>query len=105
MDDLINRQDAIGLEYIVKNINGVDYVMLSEVQMMLRKMPPAQKIGHWIELETWLGRGVICSECGKLALHQVWSDGSGEIECEYAKSNYCPSCGIKMEVENDGRHN
>lgn len=64
-----------------------------------------QKIGHWIELETWLGRGVICSECEKLALHQVWSDGCGEIECEYAKSNYCPSCGIKMEVENDGRHN
>ena len=42
MDDLISRHDAIGLEYIVKNINGVDYVMLSEVQMKLRKVPSAQ---------------------------------------------------------------
>lgn len=42
MDDLISRQDAIDLKYIVKNINGVGYVMLSEVQMKLRKMPSVQ---------------------------------------------------------------
>ena len=40
--DAVSRQAAIGLEYIVKNINGVDYVMLSEVQMKLRKMPSVQ---------------------------------------------------------------
>ena len=48
MNDLISRQAAIDLEYIVKNINGVDYVMLSEVQMRLRKLPSVEPEQQWI---------------------------------------------------------
>jgi len=47
MIDLISRKDAIDLEYIVKNINGVDYVMLSEVQMRLRKLPSVEPEQRW----------------------------------------------------------
>ena len=42
MDDLIRRQDAIDCEYQVKIINDIEYVMLSEVQMKMRKLPSAQ---------------------------------------------------------------
>lgn len=40
--DLISRQDAIDCEYQVKIINDIEYVMLSEVQMKMRKLPSAQ---------------------------------------------------------------
>ena len=42
MDDLISRQAAIDCEYQVKIINDIEYVMLSEVQMKMRKLPSAQ---------------------------------------------------------------
>ena len=41
-NDLINRQAAIDCEYQVKIINDIEYVMLSEVQMKMRKLPSAQ---------------------------------------------------------------
>ena len=41
-DDLISRQAAIDCEYQVKIINDIEYVMLSEVQMKMRKLPSAQ---------------------------------------------------------------
>ena len=42
MSDLISRQAAIDCEYQVKIINDIEYVMLSEVQMKMRKLPSAQ---------------------------------------------------------------
>ena len=42
MNDLISRQAAIDCEYQVKIINDIEYVMLSEVQMKMRKLPSAQ---------------------------------------------------------------
>ena len=42
MDDLISRHAAIDCEYQVKIINDIEYVMLSEVQMKMRKLPSAQ---------------------------------------------------------------
>ena len=81
MNDLISRQDAIGLEYIVKNINGVDYVMLSEVQMKLRKMPSVQpeRTGKWIDAD---GDNAICGCCNRL---------------NHLYGTYCKHCGAKME--------
>lgn len=48
MDDLIDRQAAIDCEYQVKIINDIEYVMLSEVQMKMRKLPSAQPEQRWI---------------------------------------------------------
>ena len=42
MSDLISRQAAIDCEYQVKIINDIEYVMLSEVQMKMRKLPSTQ---------------------------------------------------------------
>lgn len=47
MNDLISRQAAIDCEYQVKIINDIEYVMLSEVQMKMRKLPSAQPV-QWI---------------------------------------------------------
>ena len=95
MDDLISRQDAIDLKYIVKNINGVGYVMLSEVQMKLRKMPsvqPEQKKGKWIYKNDL--KQFFCSECGFPSL--TYDD-------RYIYSmdlpNYCEDCGADMRGE------
>lgn len=44
--DVISRQAVLDTEYQIKDINGVEYVMLSEVQMKMRKLPsvtPTQK--------------------------------------------------------------
>ena len=37
--DMISRQAVLDTEYQIKEINGIEYVMLSEVQMKIRKMP------------------------------------------------------------------
>lgn len=39
-DDAISREAVLNTEYQVKIINDIEYVMLSEVQMKIRKMPP-----------------------------------------------------------------
>lgn len=49
-DDVISREAVLNTEYQVKEINGIEYVMLSEVQMKIRKMP------------LWLGKN--CKDCG-----------------------------------------
>ena len=41
MQDLISRQATIDCKYQVKIINDIEYVMLSEVQMKMRKLPSA----------------------------------------------------------------
>ena len=39
MQDCISREAVLDTEYQIKEINGIEYVMLSEVQMKIRKMP------------------------------------------------------------------
>ena len=51
MDGLISRQAAIDCEYQVKIINDIEYVMLSEVQMKMRKLPSAQPEQRYTEEE------------------------------------------------------
>ena len=38
-DDCISREAVLDTECQIKEINGIEYVMLSEVQMKIRKMP------------------------------------------------------------------
>lgn len=39
-EDAVSRQTLLNTEYQIKIINDIEYVMLSEVQMKIRKMPP-----------------------------------------------------------------
>ena len=81
MDDLISRQAAIDCEYQVKIIHDIEYVMLSEVQMKMRKLPSAQPERT-------------CVNCGRTANNGGWyADGRTRcpIEEHYAlpKDGYC----------------
>ena len=81
MNDLISRQAAIDCEYQVKIINDIEYVMLSEVQMKMRKLPSAQPERT-------------CVNCGRTANNGGWyADGGTRcpIEEHYAlpKDGYC----------------
>ena len=68
MGDTIYRQAAIDCEYQVKIINDIEYVMLSEVQMKMRKLPSAQPQrmrGKWTYGEDEYGiDGYYCDKCG-----------------------------------------
>ena len=59
MKDLISRQAAIDCEYQVKIINDIEYVMLSEVQMKMRKLPSAQPEQTKMikEIRKWINSG------------------------------------------------
>ena len=48
------------------------------------------KTGHWVDHGTY----VDCSNCGCLAPSTEVADG-----VIWKRSNYCPDCGAKMEVE------
>lgn len=86
--DCVNRQAVLDTEYQTIDINGVEYVMLSEVQMKMRKLPSvssSEKTGHWVFDEV-LDRHYYCSECKSMGV-DYW--------------DYCPNCGAKM-VEGSG---
>ena len=90
MDDLISRQAAIDCEYQVKIINDIEYVMLSEVQMKMRKLPsaePERKKGTWIH-QTKFGR-IECDQCGKVYRNS------------FTQKNFCPNCGADMRGKDD----
>lgn len=58
-DDAISREAVMNTEYQVKIINDIEYVMLSEVQMKIRKMPPVTQ-----KSETITEFADRCRECG-----------------------------------------
>ena len=82
MQDLISRQAAIDCEYQVKIINDIEYVMLSEVQMKMRKLPSAQP-----EI-------IRCKDC-KYAHLTVLG------ECKYCDA-WTDDDGYPMEIYEDG---
>lgn len=80
-NDCISREQAIKTIEKFCPSNCVQVCVLTE----LPSVTPKQKIGRWIDTESldsalWYA----CSECG---------------ETEYYATNYCPNCGVKMEVE------
>ena len=86
-DDAISRDAVLNTEYQVKIINDIEYVMLSEVQMKIRKMPPVtQKSGKWLEKDLRKEEYVLvgkCSVCGQVRV----------------TDKLCSNCGAKMESE------
>ena len=98
MNDLISRQAAIDCEYQVKIINDIEYVMLSEVQMKMRKLPSAQPErinGHWVEIAS-SNHTYKCSVCGRLLVNIT--DGKNNVAKNYP---YC-HCGADMRGEQYG---
>lgn len=101
MSDLISRKKAIqGVrEYFSL---GDCYCDELSIVGMLNGMPsaePERKVGKWIECdgsEHWK-----CSECGYRASYWFNEENSSSYELDMSEwlSDYCPSCGAKMEVE------
>lgn len=86
MSDLISRQDAIDA-----CLNGY-CACVSDCVDEIKKLPSAQKTGHWIPWKAYYGKDrkswsdeLKCSECG-----YKWGDE------EY---RFCPNCGAKMMEE------
>ena len=82
MSDLISRQAAIDCEYQVKIINDIEYVMLSEVQMKMRKLPSAQP-----------DRKKPVFKTGESVYHVSYADGTGGFEKNKWADWTCPDCG------------
>lgn len=100
--DCISRQAVLNTEYQVKIINDIEYVMLSEVQMKMRKLPSVKpQTGHWILQPSNKDQGERdfvwwkCSECG-----QVIYSGAENDRREFHA--FCGRCGARMEVEQNG---
>ena len=82
MDDLIRRQDVIGAltmecSWIIYDEHGQLTPNGEEIIGTLKKIPSAQKKGHWIDE----GTNYYCSECHR----GCW-----------VNSDYCPWCGADM---------
>ena len=87
-DDTISRQAAIAyaISGKTREFDGDKWIRVSEVRESLQTMPSAERRGRWIDNEF----GAYCSNCG---LYAYRSQGIPW------KSNYCPNCGARMEVE------
>ena len=85
--DAVSRKAVLDTEYQIKDINGVEYVMLSEVQMKMRKLPSVtQKSGKWIlTIEDW--NKWTCSNCGYVKRTDIHVNIGWK---------YCPNCGCRM---------
>ena len=93
MDDLIKRKDAqrlFGIALTHKERQGKFTWTTVEVKQFIadfvEDLPSIQpKTGKWSGADGLYGCGIyICDNCGKFAM---------------IKSDYCPNCGAKMEVE------
>ena len=100
MDDLVSRQLAIAtaISGRVRTQDGEDWIRVSEVRESLYAVPSidAVKHGHWISTDDgWDGEYFVCSECGC-----PWTliEGSPEEN----GMNFCPSCGARMDGEENG---
>ena len=68
-----------------------------ELKMILKYVPTIDAVpvahGEWVTTRTIIHDGELyCSLCGQEALTEYGRH-------TYIKSNYCPNCGAKMEVE------
>lgn len=85
----MTNQEAI--KYL-KPLHTYGETKLNEAAYIAIEALQAQKTGHWIKkiiLSTLGYYECECSECGRM-----WQYREGW--------NYCPNCGCKMEVKNNG---
>jgi len=108
---IIGSEDAISRQAVFESIDDCNSDGLTGIfcsydagerfKEYIKKLPPAtpQKMGHWISMNTgkpshlkdgMSTESVKCSECDE------WLTASDEYACN---GNYCPNCGIKMEVK------
>ena len=99
MSDLIERQVAIDAFW--KLDAELRPSTIDAVLDMLKSLPSAQperKTTHWVPLDerfaSWSSY-YKCSECGFRINLRTVTDFSGQ------SVNYCPHCGLRMEVENE----
>jgi hypothetical protein len=59
------------------------------------KVGQESKTGKWILLDECANSGYYCSKCQKKLVKEGWSKTVKKIK-------YCPNCGAKMEVEQNG---
>lgn len=82
----MTREEA--LEFIAQSVKSdVDIALVADAIKALEQKP---KTGHWITTRTFMHDGEFyCDRC----------------KCEAPKNekwDYCPNCGAKMEVEDNG---
>ena len=91
MSDLIIRLSELRSQYSCFDESERDaYHTLSEAIEALQN----QKTGKWVEHEEWYDTYYECSSCGEeFSLIEGTPKDNGY--------NYCPSCGTKMECEEE----
>lgn len=100
MNDLISREETISYIENWKEVNKYYHpytkntnIPIDEVIQVIKDVPSNnQKTGHWEETTLANGRkGMKCSNCGCEPIEDALYG--------YVYSDYCPSCGAKMEGE------
>lgn len=106
-ENCISREAVLDTEYQIKEINGIEYVMLSEVQMKIRKMPSV--IPKYTDEEIDKAQAVEQAYVDKmveLAVEELktpkaeWKDIYAESEGSNSWIEFtCPHCGKAFGIE------
>ena len=94
MDDVIYRQDAINAfqDYANYDSNRSNAEWVERIELVISRLPSAQKKGHWRNYEGTL----TCSVC-----ETEFDNGIMEY-CGDDVPMFCPDCGADMRGEDDG---
>lgn len=94
MDDVIYRQDAINAfqDYANYDSNRSNAEWVKRIDLVISRLPSAQKKGHWRNYEGTL----TCSVC-----ETEFDNGIMEY-CGDDVPMFCPDCGADMRGEDDG---
>lgn len=101
MSDYIKREDTLDMHFSVGlQDDSTQYVRYTEVKDNIKHIPTADVVevrhGEWIYGENEEGHdGYRCSECGEFI---PWEYDEYDIDF-IKKVHYCPSCGAKMNRE------
>lgn len=102
MDDLIRRQDVSGAltmecSWIIYDEYGQLTPNGREILRTLKKIPSAQKKGHWVfkreEHSTYISEQAVCSECG---------ESCATYGLDKPRDRFCKWCGADMRGDEDG---
>ncbi|MBR2570001.1 MAG: hypothetical protein IKE34_12555 [Paenibacillus sp.] len=93
----MTRDEAI--KYLIKPVStstepSEEYRKQKEAYNMAIEALEKKKIGSWL----WDDFKLSCSACGEVAL-------MGDFVGAYYASNYCPSCGARMDEDDDNDDN